>query len=360
MILRKMEDLVRRGASVNRSGSLQSAAANLGQEEDQPEQLLRTLVRLGGDVNHGDELGNTALHVAAAYQKPEIVACLCNTLGADRTLRNSDGKTPLQCLENNNKFDFFADVGLTSMPVRAVDVLPKLRCSTALMAREQRATLLDGWMSPRMRCVLSTTAELEAGGILRECEIRFEPYQPAPLSVCCDDCGIKRIDYIPRSVLECNRGGLYQSFKEGWGYCFQAIHGVLQRGQAPTVHRVQHYLEYVDRTIDQRKYGHFLGRGGRVKFAVDALINISRNVCVHGDDGWEYWMFQEDIEALPATPLDDAFDVARFMCINQGGGDGTMQGPYDSTGLWDDTDDSDEPSDLDEEDAKVLALGFRH
>lgn len=100
-----------------------------------------------------------------------------------------------------------------------------------------------------------------------------------------------------------------------------------------TIRRVEQHLEsprgLVDLRYDSRKYHHFLSKEGKVEFAIDALINVTRNVAVDGDDGWEYGIFDQ-IESLPAThtPFDDAFDIARFKCINQGGGEGTMRGPY--------------------------------
>jgi hypothetical protein len=84
-----------------------------------------------------------------------------------------------------------------------------------------------------------------------------------------------------------------------------------------TIRRVEQHLEsprgLVDLRYDSRKYHHFLSKEGKVEFAIDALINVTRNVAVDGDDGWEYGIFDQ-IESLPAThtPFDDAFDIARF------------------------------------------------
>jgi hypothetical protein len=62
--IRTMEDLVRRGASINESGALQSVVAN-----KESMMVVKILLRLGGDVNHRDELGTTPLHVAAGCQR---------------------------------------------------------------------------------------------------------------------------------------------------------------------------------------------------------------------------------------------------------------------------------------------------
>ena len=40
-------------------------------------------------------------------------------------------------------------------------------------------------------------------------------------------------------------------------------------------------------------------------YAIDALINISRNTLIHGSDEWEYDIFKDDIDNMPATPFDD-------------------------------------------------------
>jgi len=70
--IRTMEDLVRRGASINESGALQSAVAN---KENM--MVVKTLLRLGGDINHRDELGNTPLDVAAGCQRYKPVEYIC-------------------------------------------------------------------------------------------------------------------------------------------------------------------------------------------------------------------------------------------------------------------------------------------
>ena len=314
--LLKMEELVRRGASVNNSGSLQIAAANRRDPK-----LLQALIRLGGDVNYRDELGNSALHVAAACMRHENVEYLCSR-GAQTTTPNLDGETPLHCLQNSiqNNADFTSTFGLGSLPVQEVDWMPKLRCLNALLPSEQKSMLKEGWMSPRMAYVLNITAELEMD------DIRFTDRAE----------GISRIDYIPPSVLR-NIRGAYNSFGDGWGCCFVAIHAVLQSGRAPTVHRVEQYLEqnaYAGGRIDARKYQLFLGKGGKVEYAIDALINITRNVVMNGDDGWEFEDFRENMERLSMNPLDAAFDVARLKCINHGGGEGTMRGPYNGSSRY--------------------------
>jgi hypothetical protein len=64
------------------------------------------------------------------------------------------------------------------------------------------------------------------------------------------------------------------------------------------------------------KHQHFLSKGqGRIEFAIDALIDITQNMVVRGDDGWEYHLFQDEIEVLTPTPLDKAFGISCSLVL---------------------------------------------
>lgn len=352
--LLEIEDLVlRQGASIHDAGVFQLAVT--GDDEKAAVQLLPTLIRLGGNVNHVDALGNTALHVAASQCQNQSITYLLGR-GANKSLANTDGKTPLQCLKASGASfdDFEAAMGL-KLPLRAMDVLPKLESHKAFMSPRVRSLLVDGWMSPRMKEVLLTTAQNEHHRIFEPYDrVPFVTYKPTSIARCCDrGCGIHRVDYIPASVLTSpiNANGLYESFYDGWGNCFEAIEKVLQDGGTPTVHRVHHYLNRGDGLyrFDARKYRHFLDKGGMVEFAIDAVIDISRNVVISGDDGWEYWEIEDEIAALPATSLDAEFDIVRFKCIHEGGGVGTFTGPYRETSRLGDEEEWDEEESDEEE-----------
>merc|ERR1712223_417785 len=56
--------------------------------------IIRLLVDYGGDINAQSDSGNTALHDAAAYMSHEIIEYLVKS-GADPTVKNLDGKSPL-------------------------------------------------------------------------------------------------------------------------------------------------------------------------------------------------------------------------------------------------------------------------
>jgi hypothetical protein len=316
--------LVERGATIHGSRALFLAAAK---SSDFP-YLLQTLVHLGGNVNLPDEYGKRPLHVAAEELNPRNVEFLVKVAGADTGLTNLDGNTPLQSLQENIRY--FGDMTATfGWHPREIDIVPRLQCLAALMPEPMRSSLVDGWMSPRMQKILSITAEHES---VREYLLEFTAYRPTPLAECYN-FGIARMEYIPYSAISHNQSGLYESFAKGWRQLFETMRRILSDGKTPTVRRIQEYIqEYVQlgvfHSADIRYHSHFLQKGGRIEFAVDALIAISQNVAVDGDDGWEYGTFQDDIETLPANAMDNAFDVARFKCMKGGGGELHTCGPY--------------------------------
>jgi hypothetical protein len=161
------------------------------------------------------------------------------SVGADSTATNLDGETPLKCLQSatRNHCDFDAAFGLGSMPVREIDVVPKLRCLQALVPQATRPLLIDMWMSPRMeKKMLIITAEHDMDQILNDNDVHFTRFQPTPISECCACFGISRIDYIPPAVLSSpeNTNGLYRSFNDGWGFVWMAIQAVLKDGCTPS------------------------------------------------------------------------------------------------------------------------------
>ena len=206
----------------------------------------------------------------------------------------------------------------------------------AAMSQQQRSALLEGWLSPRMKHMLCITAELN-GDIFQDDGHLFQRNEPTSLERCCAMFGVNRIDYIPLEVLQRDPRGLFRSFHDGYAMCFLAIAAVLRRNQAPTVQRVRNEIEYNSGSYDNRKFRHCLDRGGRIEYALYAVIQVTENVLVIGDDGWEYSTFQDEIEALPSNPLDGRFEVARLMCIDRGGGTPQAEtGPFREVALYED------------------------
>ena len=143
----------------------------------------------------------------------------------------------------------------------------------------------------------------------------FTKFQPTSLAHCCGFCGIQRIDYIPAEVLHRNPEGFYKSFADGWEIVWRAMLMLLQRNQALSISLVHQEICSRHYMYDLRKFNHFVDKGGKIDYALDALLKITEHVVVGGDDGWEYWMFRDEIEALPATPFDKAFELARVKCL---------------------------------------------
>lgn len=263
-----------------------------------------TKARRGKNVNAVvDEDGDRALHLAAGqFNATEVKRLL--VAGARLQTKNKEGNTALDVAVS--KLRSWNDRSLTHRVKRIpleIDVLPPYETISALMNQDVKEKLSDGWLSPRMRYMLSITADLE-GDELREDILRYVP---------ADACSDQR-----------SRDKLFQGFE----YCFKLLGHMLKYNRmVPTIENVNKMVNHF--SIGRRAYEPFIDKGGRFEFVIDALLDITENVYVNGDDGWEYETFEEDIEALVETPLDGMFDLARFMLINRGGGVLEGRGPYE-------------------------------
>ena len=300
----RLEDFVKRGASIEGARALH-IASSLEMDDTLPIQLL---IGLGASVNFQDEFGNTALHVAASQMRHRNITSLLNA-GADASLTNMVGETPVQSLKAQLQSygDMSAAFGLIQLAPQEIDVIPKLESLTALMPKKQSDLLSDGWMSPRMHCMLTITAEIESDGMI--------------------DGQFLRGEYIPAEVMKSREQD--QGFREGWGEVWLAIKSVLHDNATPTVTRVKEYMENGKTGPEaKKKLEAFLKAEGKIEFALDALLGVTENVLLSGDDGWSYKDFQENVEAIAQTEMDEAFDVAFVMCVTRAGGDLDMRGPY--------------------------------
>jgi hypothetical protein len=300
-LIRSLEDLVGRGASISGSGALHIAAAN---EERLGPPILRELVLLGGDVDCPDQTGNTPLHVAGTVKAVSSIECLL-AYGASRTRQNEDGDTPLMCCENASQStnDFMTAMGINLAP-REMDIIPKYQAMTLLMDQSLRTNLIEGRLSPRMRQMLKITADIVGDQLLHEDEVFAVE------------------DFIPT---ELRQDDLPDYFITGLGIVFETVAKLLEAGQVPTVDRIK--SSAMLSTSGAHHFTRMLEAGGKVEFALDALFNITEKVLVDGDCGWEYENFKAPIEAHPSTPLDGSFDIGFFMCVNRGGGSLQSRGP---------------------------------
>ena len=259
----------------------------------------------------------TPLHVAAGAQRASVVRYLLES-GANAFATDLGGETPLQTFTTSltNTSDLFSVFGM-SASVRESVIIPKLDTATALMTQEQRSSLIEGWMPPRMHECLLTTCEHEepdddAG------TLQFTRNQPTPLEDILqsgDSMDFSRVEYIPLSVLKSDPRGIFKSFRDAWKMIICAILAILRSREVPTVNKIDR--ELCTGLYDLRKIEHYKSKGGKIEFALDAILKVTENVVKNGDDGWEYGVFEEEIEAHDPTPLDEMYDVARFMCFNR-------------------------------------------
>ena len=314
----KIDHLIRKcGATLYGSRVLFILAANEEHTADTNNNdtmdLLSTLIQYNpSDVQKMDENNNTPLHIAASKMNLAVMKCLVHN-GADKNTKNEDDHTPLQCLETSirNIQDFSATFGLGNF-IQQSQMEKQLQCLLLLMKDSEKRQLIDGWMSPRMLLALKISAELGYDKIGELDGVSFQQFKPTPLSECCGFGGIHRIEHIPPNTLCAhNPDGLYKSFVDGWQIVWGAIMTLLQRNLVPTKARVENEILRLCSEQNLRKWQHFKDKGGKIEYALDAILYQTRNVCVDGDDGWEYDTFEDEFNALDANPLDLAFDLAR-------------------------------------------------
>lgn len=133
------------------------------EERFQVSPILKKLVDLIDEsiINSADENGNRVLHVAAGLKKPSVIQFLISK-GADKSLKNKEGQTALDCLEYSSydDFKFRSAFGIASMS-RPLDTILYMNSASVLMPPEISSKLIDGWLSPRMIWVLDCTLQHE-------------------------------------------------------------------------------------------------------------------------------------------------------------------------------------------------------
>lgn len=90
--LSELRELIRRGASIERSSAMVHAASH----DSVP--LIETLIDLGGNLNHQNERRQTPLHKEAGCRNPRVVRFLVGS-GADTDARDETGYEPIDWLQ---------------------------------------------------------------------------------------------------------------------------------------------------------------------------------------------------------------------------------------------------------------------
>lgn len=325
-VSRDVEKLIaNENASIHGSRVLFILAANVSANTA----LLRAMINLAtlDDIDASDENGNRPLHVAATFSNEAAIRYLVEA-GASRTAKNQKGNTPLEILQKEKQSSM---TSVLQIPLtKPIDVEPFLHSVHHLMDASQREQLVDDWLPPRMMAMLRMTAcvTTDFDGI------QLEESRPASLKLCYDDFdGIGRMEYIPyEEMSRRNPKGLYKPFQDGWGMVWEAMYSLLDKKQAPTLSRVEQEIRTMNTGDSLRRWSHFLDKGGKAVYAIDALLKITSNVQVNGEDGWFYEHFEDEMERLPSSPLDGAFDVARLKCLEINNNNFLTQpsGPYAS------------------------------
>mmetsp|Transcript_1190 Transcript_1190/g.1680 ORF Transcript_1190/g.1680 Transcript_1190/m.1680 type:complete len:631 (-) Transcript_1190:150-2042(-) len=267
---------------------------------------LRLLIELGADVNQVDEVLSTPLHCAEHASNLVAITSLLQC-GASLDARDLQGRTPRIIAEDliQKTRDFYACFNIRKCCVQNYDVL------LASLKESEKQILIDGVLSPRAHFILSSVAVLAADEGLNDMP-DFEERVPLPNH---EFLLVSWWEFIPKKIL---KGRIHKSFAHGWVQCIRAISEVLDRDLLPTVERL--IAELNSGSIYNDKYTKFfLGHGGRVEFAIDALLNQATSEL---DNLME--TFEEDIESLPDFPgLDDGFGYLRHKLL----GDDFVRGP---------------------------------
>ena len=304
--LSRVEELVQAGASIDDTHGLHFAVVNAGRISPA---ILPKLIELGGDVNHSGQDGYRPLHEAGVRYNVRDIQVLI-AAGADTLAKTDEGQTAIdlirsQCHETGDS----PNCRSICTSVREFDVMPPYETILALMTSDEKAKLVDGWMTPKLFYLMKHHAGTQIDDLLE----LIGGYSP-------------RLMFIPESVLKNYPYGQYYPCLEAFSFCFEKICEIMEDGRAPTVDRI------VERLRSRPIYEDFVSKGGKVEYALDLLLYAAK---YDSEDILEdhRYMYGSDTSCLQeSSHLDGMFELARFMLINRGGGSWTgWRGPYDET-----------------------------
>jgi hypothetical protein len=189
---------------------------------------------------------------------------------------------------------------------RQLDYDAKLEEYRSILKREKmgkqewRSDLIDGpdgWMSPRMFDLLEMNADVTSEDDFLD-DGHYEKFIP----------------YDVLSRIQCSK----HKFLAGLIHVIGKISETMRSARSPTVENV---LKRIYGNYEKWEYRGeakaYLGNGGRVEYAIDALLEIAE---VSIDDG-EFEQMLEDRDdgshELPHTPFDEDYDLVRIMCMDR-------------------------------------------
>jgi len=140
------------------------------------------------------------------------------------------------------------------------------------------------------------------------------------------DCGELNIlaDYLPMDLQRAFQKS--PVILKGFGICFESFVKLLESNQVPTVERIKTVSR--TSTLGSQHVLDMLSSGGKVEHVLETAFSVAEKVQAEKVGDWEYEDYEEQIEAHPTTPFDDAFDIGFYMCVNNGGGNLAQRGPY--------------------------------
>lgn len=288
-------------------------------------------------IHKQDQDGFTLLYLAAAQGNAPAVSTLLE-LGAASDLNNyanKEGMTPLERIDETmrserefsetllQQWDGYSgeQLAVQAMLTRALGVFPEgMNDETYAEKKKWGCTCdqcTDGWLSPRMRFRLDYESAL-CSDVMRDCAPLFR------VGELLDDLLPPQFDSIPEHV----RANMTKTFYFGFINLFKALNIILRDvNKAPTISDVQ-ALAYRDTSA-----AFYFGKGGKVEYAIDALVNSTEEASSLIDGTFEE-LYEDENETddsfrrLPKCANDLEFGlVKRKMGGFLGAAGGILGGP---------------------------------
>ena len=278
---------------------------------------------LKADVNAADSAGVTPLHIAALAVSSPLVVPLLLKYGANKDARTLEGRTPFGTWHEGyqSSCDILRTFGLDHQhhngsmdPARLALANKSFELDVAkmrlLIPDGVLAHLTDGLMSPRMYRRVRIQAEIMAD--MAHDEIDFTGFVNNEPKSRSDVYMVSGFDHVPCEV---TGDEVFKSFAKGFEQCLAAMRNVLDSGKLPVPQLVVHELNSHS-DFDARYTSHYFDRGGKVEFAIDAVLAFAKDACQDGSYEEEQGLWEEGEEPSLVVPeLDENFDLIRACLL---------------------------------------------